>query len=133
MSIPDLLYFSLCFLNLEVMTSQISRFIFDHLCNGWQWRKESKVCLQKCEYLENENFLDQKSIIFKGLPFRGILIIIKKDIVDRRLKAHCLIWCTFVIFIFLWKTKTLVLGTVQSNFLVVQMFNHKIALGNFKH
>ena len=33
-SIPDLLYFSLCFLILEMMTSQISRFIFDHLL---QW------------------------------------------------------------------------------------------------
>ena len=69
-SIPDLLNFSLCFLVLKMMTSQISRFIFDHLCNGWQWRKESKVCLQKCEYLEIENFLDQiKAWFLKGLLF----------------------------------------------------------------
>ena len=33
-SIPDLLYFSLCFLILKMMTLQISRFIFDHLCIG---------------------------------------------------------------------------------------------------
>ena len=71
-------------------------------------------------------------MIFKGLPFRRILII-KKDTADGKFKARCLIRHIFVIFIFLWKTKILVLGTAQSNVLVVQMFNHKIALGNCKH
>ena len=63
-SIPDLLYFSLCFLILEMMTSQISRFILVIFCNGWQWRKEDQLCLQKYEYLENEKtFLDQMKTI----------------------------------------------------------------------
>ena len=38
-SIPDLLYFSFSFLILEMMTSQISRFIFDQLM---QWLKMEK-------------------------------------------------------------------------------------------
>ena len=37
-----------------------------------------------------ELFRPNKSMIFKGLAFRRILIIIKKDIADRRFKAHWL-------------------------------------------
>ena len=81
---------------------------------------------------EWEHFRPNKSMIFKGLPFQRKKTM-KKDIADGRFKAHCLIWHTFDIFIFLWKTKISVLATVQSNVLVVQMFNPKIALGNCKH
>ena len=80
-----------------------------------------------------ELFRPNKSMIFKGLLFRRILIIIKKDIADGRFEAHCLIWHVFVILIFLWKMEILVLGTVQSNVLLVQIFKNKIALGNCKH
>ena len=128
-SIPDLLYFSLCFLILEMMVIICFWSSLQWLTmEKWEWSVFTKIWISG----EWERFRPNKSMIFKGLPFRR-KITIKKDIADRRFKAHCLISHTFDTFFFLWKTKILVLATVQSNVLVVQMFNHKIALGNCKH
>ena len=63
------------------MTSQISRFIFNHHCNSFYKNVFSKMCSQKCEYLGNENFLDQiKTWFLKDLVF--------EDIADRRFKKN---------------------------------------------